>query len=177
MVGSPISVSDWLDALERDGIRVFDLSRHDRLGYVQQFCDLAMSRIGALVPVTPVSLACAALQTFSADFVSRVALLARMQELREVLPEVNARVLQARPGHRDHLRASVSHAPNAEGSRAPGEGFLILSRGRPLISYYANAIAHFSAVRRRGAGAGRASRPRGDRRVVIAHEGADPFRG
>lgn len=146
MVGTPISVSDWLDDLEQDGTRIFELERHERLGHVQRFCDLAMARIGALVPATPVSLACAALQTFNADFISRSALLARMQELREVLPEVNARVLQGdRDGDRDVgeiFERAYRMLRMRKVIARQGDGYLILSRGRPLISYYANAIAH-----------------------------------
>ena len=142
MVGSPISVRVWFDSLARDGVSVFDVTRSERLGYVQQFCDLAMARIGALVPVTPVPLACAALQTFSADFVARGALLARMQELRDVLPDVNARVLQGDRYIDEIFDRAYRMLRMRKVLAREGDGYLILSRGRPLISYYANAIAH-----------------------------------
>ena len=47
-----------------------------------------MDEIGAIIPVTPVSLACAAIQSFDADFIRRDALLARMGEMRDVLIEL-----------------------------------------------------------------------------------------
>jgi hypothetical protein len=112
------------------------------LARVQVLADEAMSRIGELIPVTPVPLACAAIQSFDADFISRSQLLARMAEMREVLLELNARVLR---GDRDigetfdrayrmlRMRRVLSHH---------GDGYAVLARGRPLVSYYANSIAH-----------------------------------
>jgi len=142
MVGSPIPVGAWIDRLEHDGVPLFDLERHERLGHVQRFCDGVMERIGALVPVTPVALACAAIQTFSADFISREQLLSRMQELRDVLPEVNTRVLQAERGIDEVFDRAYRMLRMRKVVARQGGGYLVLSRGRPLISYYANGIAH-----------------------------------
>ncbi|MBK8646674.1 MAG: 1-acyl-sn-glycerol-3-phosphate acyltransferase [Gemmatimonadetes bacterium] len=142
MVGSPIPVGAWIDRLEHDGVPLFDLERHERLGHVQRFCDGVMERIGALVPVTPVALACAAIQTFSADFISRQQLLSRMQELRDVLPEVNARVLQSERGIDEVFDRAYRMLRMRKVVARQGGGYLVLSRGRPLISYYANGIAH-----------------------------------
>ena len=61
---------------------------------MQQLCDGVMSRIGALVPVTPVPLACAAIQSFDRDFIARDELLERMAEMRDTLLELNARVVR-----------------------------------------------------------------------------------
>src|SRR5207253_6958421 len=58
-VGAPISLASWFER-QRD---LFELPRTDRLGRVQALCDEIMERIGRLVPVTPVPLACAAIQT------------------------------------------------------------------------------------------------------------------
>ncbi|MEP7384409.1 MAG: 1-acyl-sn-glycerol-3-phosphate acyltransferase [Gemmatimonadota bacterium] len=142
MVGSPISVAEWLDSLEKSGVELFAAPRPARLGYVQEFCDVVMERIGALVPVTPVSLACAALQTFSAVYVARDQLLARMQELREVLPEVNARVLHVDRDIDVIFERAYRMLRMRKIVARQGAGYVILSRGRPLVSYYANAIAH-----------------------------------
>lgn len=156
MVGSPMPVGAWIDGLEREGVQLFELERHERLGHVQRFCDLAMARIGALVPVTPVALACAALQTFSADFVARDQLLARMQELRDVLPEVNARCLRTDRAIEEIFDRAYRMLRMRKVLARQGGGYLVLPRGRPLISYYANGISHllgpFSAgVRERDA--------------------------
>lgn len=141
-VGSPIPVGAWVDRLELEGIPLFEIERHERLGHVQRFCDEAMERIGALVPVTPVALACAAIQTFSADFVPRDQLLARMAELRSVLPDVNTRVLQAERSVEEIFDRAYRMLRLRKVVARQGNGYLILSRGRPLISYYANGVAH-----------------------------------
>jgi len=142
MVGRPIPVAEWLDGLEREGVHLFDLERHERLGHVQRYCDRVMERIGALIPVTPVALACAALQTFPADFIERRHLLERMEELRAVLPEVNARVLQADRSVEEIFDRAYRMLRMRKVVARQGDGFLVLPRGRALISYYANSIAH-----------------------------------
>lgn len=142
LVGEPVSVGTWVDALDRHDVSLFALPRSERLGHVQRFCDEMMTRIGALVPVTPVALACAAIQTFSSDFIARDQLLARMEELRSVLPEVNGRLLGVDPDIRTVLDGAYPLLRMRKVMARQGEGFLILSRGRPLISYYANGVAH-----------------------------------
>ena len=142
MVGAPIAVAEWLAGLEREGIALFDLERTERLGHVQRFCDAVMARIGALVPVTPVALACAALQTFDADFVAHDRLIDRMEELRAVLPEVNARVLRAERGTAVVFDRAYRMLRMRKILARQGGRYLVLPRGRPLISYYANGIAH-----------------------------------
>ncbi|WP_411280792.1 1-acyl-sn-glycerol-3-phosphate acyltransferase [Gemmatimonas sp.] len=141
-IGSPISVDSWLTGLEAEGVSLFDAPRADRLPLVQHFCDAVLKRIGAIIPVTPVPLACAALQSFDVDFVSREALLERMSAMRDVLAEFNARVLQA---DRD-IEATFDRAYRMLRMRRViariGTGFLILPNGRPLITYYANSIVH-----------------------------------
>ncbi|MBC7894280.1 MAG: 1-acyl-sn-glycerol-3-phosphate acyltransferase [Cytophagaceae bacterium] len=141
-IGVPIPVSGWLDQLEGQGIHPFDLDRTERLGYVQAFCDSLMVRIGALVPVTPVSLACAALQTMDADFVPHDRLLQRMEELREVLRELNARVLKSEDSTEEVFDRAYRMLRMRRVIARSGSGYVILSRGLPLISYYANSVAH-----------------------------------
>lgn len=142
VIGEPIPVKPWLDALEAQGTPLFALSKPERLGAVQGFCDGVMMRIGAIVPVTPVPLACAALQTFDADFVPRDKLLARMGELRDVLVERGARVLKAD----QHVEESWERAYRMLRMRRivarAGDGYLLLPKGRELVSYYANSVAH-----------------------------------
>ena len=155
-VGTPVSVGGWLDALEEQGIRPFELERSLRLGHVQAFCDDLMGRIGQLIPVTPVALACAAIQSFDADFVRKDALLARMEEMREVLRELNARVLRGEASIEGVFQRAYRMLRMRRVIARQGEGYLVLSRGRPLVSYYANSVAHLlgpfaSAVRARDA--------------------------
>jgi glycerol-3-phosphate O-acyltransferase len=141
-IGTPIPVSDWLDRLGQEGVRLFELARPERLARVQAFCDGVMARIGALVPVTPVPLACAALQTFDSGFVRREQLLQRIGELRDVLVELNARVLRAERSPAEVFERAYRMLRLRRVIARQGDGYLVLSRGRPLISYYANSIAH-----------------------------------
>jgi glycerol-3-phosphate O-acyltransferase len=153
-VGAPIAVFDWFDA-NRD---LYELPKTERLARVQALCDGVMSRIGALVPVTPVPLACAAIQSFDRDFISRTALLERISEMREALVELNGRVVRHEGG--GGIDETFDRAWRMLRMRrvlaAVGDGYVVLPRGRELVSYYANSVAHLlgpfeQAVRRRDA--------------------------
>ena len=155
-IGAPIPVRDWLDQLEAQGTDLFSLPREARLPEVQAFCDAVLSRIGAIVPVTPVPLACAALQSFDADFVTRDALLERMEEMRDVLKELNGRVVRADRDIAETFERAYRMLRLRRIVARVGTGYLILPRGRPLISYYANSIVQLlgpftEAVRARDA--------------------------
>ncbi len=115
-----------------------------------------MSRIGELIPVTPVPLACAAIQSFDRDFVARGALLDRMADLRDVLLELNGRVIR----HDRSIEETFDRAWRMLRMRRvlaeAGDGFAVMPHGRELISYYANSIAHLlgpftAAIRERDA--------------------------
>ena len=138
---SPL-IDGWLSSLEFRGIDLFTLSRPERLAQVQEFANGVLTRIGTIVPVTPVPLACAALKSFEGDFVRRDQLLERMAAMRDVLQELNGRVVRAdrdiaetfdRAYRMLRLRRVIARA---------GDGYLILPRGRPLITYYSNSIVH-----------------------------------
>jgi glycerol-3-phosphate O-acyltransferase len=155
-IGSPVSIDAWLEEGEATGIVLSRLSRPDRLARVQSFCDEILHRIGQVIPVTPVPLACAAIQSFHAEFIPRKALLGRMEELRDVLVELNGRVVRA---DRD-IAETFDHAYRMLRMRRvlarAGDGYAVLPRGRPLVSYYANSIVHLlgpfsAAVRDRDA--------------------------
>ncbi len=142
VIGEPIAVKPWLDGLAAEGAPLVARDRASRLGAVQQFCDTVMTRIGAIIPVTAVPLACAALQTFDAEWVPRERLLDRMGELRDVLVERGARVVQAdREVEESWERAYRMLRMRRVVARAGG-GYVLLPRGRELVSYYANSIAH-----------------------------------
>jgi len=141
-IGAPVAVGDWLSTLDGKGVDLFALPRAERLATLQTFCDEMLARIGTIIPVTPVPLACAALQSFDADYVERAQLLDRMEAMRDVLQELNGRVVRAdrdiaetfdRAYRMLRLRRVVARA---------GTGYVVLPRGRPLVTYYANSIAH-----------------------------------
>ncbi len=139
-VGEPLPLAPWFAA--QGGDALFALERPERLAKVQVLADDALRRIGAIIPVTPVPLACAAIQSLDADFIPRRVLLERMEEMRDVLVELNARVLRA---DRD-IEETFERAWRMLGMRrvlvASGDGFVVMKRGRPLVSYYANSVAH-----------------------------------
>ncbi|MGV3709806.1 MAG: 1-acyl-sn-glycerol-3-phosphate acyltransferase [Gemmatimonas sp.] len=141
-IGVPVSVDAWWHELAQSESDIFQLPRAERLPHVQHFCDVMMQKIGGVIPVTSVPLACAALQSFDAEYVSRTHLLERMSSMRDVLVELNGRVVRAdrdigetfdRAYRMLRLRHIVARA---------GDGYVVLPRGRALVNYYANSIAH-----------------------------------
>jgi glycerol-3-phosphate O-acyltransferase len=143
VVGAPIPLAPWFAA----NPDLFSLSKPDRLTRVQALCDDLLDRVGALIPVTSVPLVCAAIQSFDAEFVERDRLLDRVDEMRGVLRELNAGVVR-----QDRTAAEVFD----RAYRMLRTGYLVLPRGRPLVSYYANSVAHLlggftEAVRARDA--------------------------
>jgi glycerol-3-phosphate O-acyltransferase len=106
-----------------------------------------LDRIGAIIPVTPVPLVAAALLSFEQTVIGREALLERMDQLRDRLLDVNAKVVRGgarieeiwdRAWRMLRLRRLVV---------AEGASLVILPRGRPLLEYYANSIAHLVPLR------------------------------
>jgi glycerol-3-phosphate O-acyltransferase len=150
MVGTPLALTEWF-ARNED---LYDLAKPERLARVQSLCDDVMSRIGTLIPVTPVPLACAAIQSFDKDFIARDALLERMSEMRDTLLELNSRVVR----HERAIEETFDRAWRMLRMRrvlaATPAGYAVLPKGRELVSYYANSIAHLlgpfeQSVRRR----------------------------
>jgi glycerol-3-phosphate O-acyltransferase len=137
--GTPISVRGWL-AAQPSGL--LQLPRNERLTHMQRLADYAMERIGAVVPVTPVPLAAAALLSFGTSVVPRDRLLERMDEIRDRLSAFNAKLVRGelpvaevwdRAWRMFTLRRLVVRQ---------GDQLVILPRERPLLEYYANSIRH-----------------------------------
>jgi glycerol-3-phosphate O-acyltransferase len=137
-VGRPIALDPWFAR----NPELFALAKPERLARVQNLCDDVMSRIGELIPVTPVPLACAAIQSFDRDFIPRDELLDRMSEMRDTLLELNARVIR----HERDIEETFERAWRMLRMRrilaATGDGYAVLPRSRELVSYYANSVAH-----------------------------------
>ncbi len=138
IVGAPMSLVDWFASEPA----LFDLPKPERLARVQQLCDSVMSRIGVLIPVTPVPLACAAIQSFDRDFIPRRALLDRMAEMRDALVELNGRVLRRERDIEETFDRAWRMLRMRHVLVAEGDGFVVMPRNRELLSYYANSIAH-----------------------------------
>ena len=142
VVGEPVPVAPWLSDVAAEGTPLFDRPRPERLEEVQRFTDSMMRRIGAIVPVTAVPLTCAALQTFDAEYIPSDRLMARIEELRDVLVAQGAEVVEpAREAHDTFERAYRMLEMRRVLSKQ-GDAYVILPRGRELISYYANGISH-----------------------------------
>ena len=138
VVGAPIPLGPWFS----EHPHLFELEKAERLGQVQALCDTLLLRVGELIPVTPVPLVCAAIQSFDAEFIPRAALLERINEMRGVLHELNARVLSGDDGPDEILVRAWRMLKMRRVMAEERTGFLVLPRGRPLLSYYANSIAH-----------------------------------
>ncbi len=156
VVGDPVPVAPWLASLDATGTSLFDRPRADRLALVQTFCDAQMQRIGAIIPVTAVPLTCAALQTFDAEFIRRDRLLERIEALRDQLVHEGAEVIEPKREAAETFERAYRMLRMRRVLTEEGDGFVVLPRGRELISYYANGIAHLcgsfeAAVRERDA--------------------------
>jgi glycerol-3-phosphate O-acyltransferase len=152
VVGDPVPLDSWFAA----NPDLFSLTRSERLARVQTFCDGVMERIGTLVPVTPVPLVCAAVQSFDRDYVPRDLLLGRMAEMRDVLVELNSRVVRTDRTIEETLDVAMTMLRMRRILLEQADGFVVSPRNRELVSYYANSIAHLlgpfqTAVRLRDA--------------------------
>ncbi|MDQ6770706.1 MAG: 1-acyl-sn-glycerol-3-phosphate acyltransferase [Gemmatimonadota bacterium] len=142
VIGEPFSIQPWLDQQDRETGDIFAISRAERLARLQLLSDSVLGRIAAIIPVTPVTLACAAIQSFEGDFIAHDKLLSRMSEMREVLNELNARVIH-REGRVDEVFDRAWRMLRMRRILVKvGNGYAILPGNRILVSYYANSISH-----------------------------------
>jgi glycerol-3-phosphate O-acyltransferase len=152
MIGAPIPLAPWY-ANQPD---LFRIPRPDRLALVSELTDRIMERIGTLIPVTSVPLVCAAMQSLGGELLPKAKLLARIEDLRDELVELNARVVRADRDVSETLDLALLMLEMRHIVLRQGDNYLILPHGRELVSYYANSIAHLlgpyeSAVRARDA--------------------------
>jgi glycerol-3-phosphate O-acyltransferase len=138
LVGTPVPLAAWFE----DNGDLFDVPRPERLARVQALCDGIMERIGRLIPVTSVALACAAIQSFESDFIPRPLLLRRMEEMRDALVELNARMLRSDNDIAETFDRAWRMLRMRRILVAAGDGYAVMPRNRSLVSYYANSIAH-----------------------------------
>ena len=142
--GTPLSLRAWLKTAPSD---VLSLPREARLPELERLAREMLVRIGAIIPVTPVPLAAAALLSFGQTVIQKNALLERMDQLRDRLLEVNGKVVRGgarigevwdRAWRMLRMRRLVV---------ADGDTLVVLPRGRPLLEFYANSIAHLVPIR------------------------------
>jgi len=151
-IGAPVPLAPWYEA-QAD---LYALPRHERLARVQALTDEIMDRIGRLIPVTPVPLVCAAVQSLGGDVLARPRLIERIEELRDTLVELNAHVVRADRDAEATLDVALRMLRMRRVLFPEADHYVVLPRGRELVSYYANSIAHLlgpyeAAVRARDA--------------------------
>lgn len=142
VIGQPVPLAPFLEEKDENGETIFEAPRHDRLARIQVLCDSMMARIGEIIPVTPVTLACAAIQSMDSDFISRKNLLERMSDMRDVLGELNARVLKSEGSIEETFDRAWKMLSMRRMLVESGNGYAVMPANRGLISYYANSIAH-----------------------------------
>lgn len=152
MIGAPVPLAPWYD----NQPDLFTIPRPERLALVAELTDRIMERIGALIPVTSVPLVCAAIQSLGGELLPRTKLVTRIEDLRDELVELNARVVRADRDAEETLDLALRMLVKRRVVLPQGDSFLVLPRGRELVSYYANSIAHLlgpyeAAVRARDA--------------------------
>ena len=138
MIGTPVPLASWYQSQPE----LFTLPRPERLALVAELTDRIMERIGALIPVTPVPLVCAAIQSIGGELLTRASLLHRISDIRDELLELNARVVRADRDVTETLDVALRMLEMRHVVLTQGDRYLVLPRGRELVSYYANSIAH-----------------------------------
>ena len=141
--GTPLSVRTWLRAQPAG---ILELPRYERLAQVQRLADDALEQIGLVIPVTPVPLAAAALLSFGASVVTQRDLLDRIDDIRDQLDDLNAKVVRKElPVTEIWERAWLMFRMRRMVLRE-GETLIIPPQQRPLLEYYANSIRHLLPV-------------------------------
>jgi len=142
VVGEPFALAPWLEQQDRETGGLFDIERTERLSRVQMLSDSVLERIAAIIPVTPVTLACAAIQSFDGDYIAHDSLIARMGEMRDVLRELNARVIYREGSAEEIFDRAWRMLKMRRVLVRVGAGYSVMAGNRPLVSYYANSISH-----------------------------------
>ena len=138
MIGAPMPLEPWFEA-QAD---LFAIPRHERLARVQSLTDSIMDRIGQLIPVTPIPLVCAAVQSLGGDYIAHARLVERISDLRDALVELNARVVRADRDAEETLALAMRMLGMRRVLVREGDNYVVLPHGRELVSYYANSVAH-----------------------------------
>jgi glycerol-3-phosphate O-acyltransferase len=142
VIGKAFPLAPWFASQDREIGDLFRIPRPERLARVQRLADLALGKIAEIIPVTSVCLACAAIQSFDGDFISHDKLLERMREMRDVLADLNARMINYDGSVEETFDRAWRMLRMRRMLVQSGNGYAILPMNRPLVSYYANSVAH-----------------------------------
>jgi glycerol-3-phosphate O-acyltransferase len=141
--GTPLSLRDWLN---RQDTNVLALPKPERLPHIQRLADEVMERIKAVIPVTPVPLAAAALLSLERDAAPLATVLERMADYRDHLLEINAKVVRADRGIEETWERALIMLRMRRIVHLEGGTVVVMPRQRPLLEYYANSIRHLLPV-------------------------------
>jgi glycerol-3-phosphate O-acyltransferase len=141
--GTPLDVDEWLAA----NPGVMALPRDERLARLQALADEVMRRIGAVMPVTAVPLAAAALLEHGGDTIDRAQWEALVETLRDRLRAAGAPVVGDEKASAEILDRALVMFTLRRVVRAENGAFRIDRREEPLLRYYAGSIAHFLEAR------------------------------
>jgi glycerol-3-phosphate O-acyltransferase len=136
--GTPISVSEW--TAQNPG--VLQQTRRERLSNLQTLADDAMSRVAAIMPVTPVPLVSAAFLSFGESLVRRSDLLDRIDAYRDHLRGTGAKLVRAELAADAILDRAWRMLRMRRLVVRQGDAYVILPRQRPLMEFYANSVRH-----------------------------------
>ena len=142
--GTPLSLRAWLRSAP-EGVLAWPKER--RLPELDRLAREMLTRIGAIIPVTPVPLAAATLLSFGQTVVAKTAVLERMDQLRDRLQEVNGKMVRGGARIADVWDRAWRMLRMRRLVVADGDALVVLPRGRPLLEYYANSIAHLIPIR------------------------------
>jgi hypothetical protein len=127
------------------------------------------------------------LQSLGGEFLPHARLVARIDELRSALLELNARVVRADRDVEATLDVALRMLRMRRVLLPEGGGYVVLPHGRELVSYYANSVAHLlgpvreppsapaTRFRRRSWRVGRSLAALGSRPSAGTRISADPF--
>jgi glycerol-3-phosphate O-acyltransferase len=142
--GTPLSLRAWL---KTGPPNVLTLPKEERLPQLERLAQEMTRRIGAIIPVTPVPLAAAALLSFGQTVITKDAVLERMDQLRDRLKDVNGKVVRGGARVAEIWDRAWRMLQMRRLVIVDGESLVILPRGRPLLEFYANSIAHLLPIR------------------------------
>ena len=142
--GTPLSLRTWLETAPAG---ILSAPKEQRLPELERLAREMLTRIGAIIPVTPVPLAAAALLSFGQTAMTQDALLERMDQLRDRLQEVNGKVVRGGARIAEIWDRAWRMLRMRRLVVADGDTLVVLPKGRPLLEYYANSIAHLVPIR------------------------------
>jgi glycerol-3-phosphate O-acyltransferase len=137
--GAPLRVDDWL--AKNPGVLI--LPRHERLPHLKTLADEVMARIAAVMPVTAVALASAALLRVPGDTLTRETWEAAMGTLRDTMKASKAHVVGEERSVSEILDRALVMLTLRRVVTGTAGGYRVDRSHDPLLRYYANSIAHF----------------------------------